>query len=301
MVRRRALAVLSIVAFFAAVGLCQAASELPVYDVATATELFRAIGPNRVIRLTGTEYQLTECADLPEAKNPYVKWEATYEGPQLAVAGVSNLTIQGAGNAPAHLVIEPRVAFVIHFINARNVTVENVRAGHREPGGCQGGVLYFEASENVRVRQSILYGCGTEGVRLQEVKGFSCEETTITDCSYYIMTLLDSTDVTFARSHFTDNAEFDGIRIVRCGNVLFDGCEIRRNGGNTSRYLLNGLFCVFNSDGVKVKDSVIEDNTADYFLIGDKEMELVGTVVRENWFMMGVFKKENFGDEWELF
>lgn len=296
--RRRILTVFIVVAFSVATSLCQAGAKLPIYDAATAAELLRAIGPNRVIRLTGTEYRLTECADLSQDKNPYVSWEKTFDGPQMSVAGVSNLTIRGTGNTPAHLVIEPRYAYVIHFFQTRNLTLENVRAGHTATGYCEGGVFHFEAGKNIRVNRSILYGCGTEGLRLEEVKGFSGDEITIADCSYYIMTVMNSTEVSFVRSIFIDNAEFEGIRIVGCNRVLFDRCEIRRNGSETP--FDTGLFHVFNSDGVTVKDSIIEENTASYLLIGDKEIEWVGTVVRNNRFA-GKFRKATYGQDWEVY
>lgn len=298
MTRRGVLAFLCVVALFAAAGFCRAA-DMPVYEASNAMELLKAIGPDRIIQLTGTEYRLTECADLPDAKNPYVRWEDAYDGPELTVCDVSNLTIRGAGKTPAHLVIEPRYAYVVHFVNARNVALDNVRAGHTEIGYCLGGVLYFESGGNVRVSRSVLYGCGTEGLRLEGVKGFSCRETTVKECSYYIMTLLDSADVSFAGTVMTDNAEFEGIRIAGCRNVLFDGCLIRRNGSDT--ILDTGLFHVFTSEAVKVKDSIIEENTADYFLIGDKEMELVGTVVRNNRFTEGEFRKVKYGDMWRIY
>jgi hypothetical protein len=41
---------------------------------------------------------------------------------------VFNLTIEGIGEEPSQILIEPRYAYVLSFINAENIKINNIKA-----------------------------------------------------------------------------------------------------------------------------------------------------------------------------
>jgi len=154
--------------------------------VASAEEFIKAIGPNRKIILKPGEYNLSQ---LPKGNtnNEYVTWEEVYDGHELVIRNISNLTIVGSEKGTTEIIVEPRYANVLNFINAENINVSNITIGHTPQGECAGGVFYFENSANIEISNSNLYGCGTEGLKLFGVTNLKLIDSKIYECSNGIM------------------------------------------------------------------------------------------------------------------
>ena len=154
-----------------------------------------------------------------------------FDGRQLDLVGVNNLTIRGAGKN-CHIVVNPRYANVINLYRCRNIRLERLTMGHTEEGYCEGGVIYAENSQNITVANCDLYGCGTYGLEAWTCKKIAMESTVIHDCSYGIMQLLGVEDATFTDCDFVRCREFDlvGVR-SDSKNILFKRCRFAQNKG----------------------------------------------------------------------
>jgi hypothetical protein len=265
-----------------------------IITVSTAEELTRAIGPDREIVLKPGTYNLTR-ASGSYTGNEYAYWEEVFDGEQLIIRNVSNLTItrdESGGTAGAvtpEILVEPRYANVITFKNCSNVQIIGLKAGHSpEKGECAGGVLYFEGCSNVEIARSELFGCGTEGLILTDVEDLVFYDSVITDCTYGIMSMSFSKNISFLESSFTENEQYDLINIDNSTDVTFNECIISDNHTLTgdNEYIDYSLFHVFASSDITVSDSTISDNTAQHFLNNKDSIRLQNTVLKNNDFKL---------------
>jgi hypothetical protein len=91
--------------------------------VANARELLQAIGPIRTVLVAPSEYLLSEVAQV---SNPAVSWDKAYDGLELVVSGVSNLTLRAPQGAT--VLASPRYAFTLVFVDCRNLVLEGLAA-----------------------------------------------------------------------------------------------------------------------------------------------------------------------------
>ena len=137
--------------------------EYQIIEVYNVNEFINAIGPNRKIVLKNRDYNLS----VPEEEykpNKYVRWEEEYDGDELVIQNVDNLTIEGLSNTLSNIVVEPRYVNVITFENSNDINIVNIYSGHTpERGECYGGVFRFIDSNRINIENSILFGCGTQG------------------------------------------------------------------------------------------------------------------------------------------
>lgn len=182
--------------------------------VTTVDEFLAAIGPDTEIILNGDLLDLSKARGYGETNTDYYRWSESYDGPELIITRVSNLTIRGSGEDHNTNVISaaPRYANVLTFENCSNVHVAGFTAGHaEEPGYCLGGVLCFQNSENVLVEDCGLFGCGTLGVTGYNSKDIQIVNNDIYDCSV------------------------GGVELNNCDNVNVDGNTFRDLGGPVFR------------------------------------------------------------------
>ena len=109
-----------------------------------------------------------------------------FDGPELAVTGVSGLTLasESGSEADTEIVAEPRYADVIRFEGCSGVGVMDLTMGHTEAGDCSGNVLNFGSCDGIVLCGTDLYGCGVYGVAANETGRLSCFDSTLRDCSY---------------------------------------------------------------------------------------------------------------------
>ena len=255
--------------------------------VTTLEEFLDAIGSGKNVRLDA-EILLSRAVESegdfgyapPDPGNKALRWERAFDGFELVVSGVRNLTIRCGPKGG--LVTAPRYSFVLNFEDCRGITLEGLTAGHTVGGTCEGGVLRFADCKDITIKDCDLYGCGTEGLLLENVDGLAMEGGSIYECTYDIMTALDSKNLTFRGCAFRDNGEYNLVGLADAVGVLFEDCLFEGNRGDvffggtwwgdggcedvtvnncTFRGNVAGVFC--DADAINFEDCVFEDNRFD--------------------------------------
>ena len=154
------------------------------------------------------------------------RWNEEFDGPELIIQNVTNLTIRGSGEERTDKVLScvPRYADVLTFENCANIYVTHITVGHtQEQSQCSGGVLHFVSSQDILVEDCDLYGCGTLGVDADNSLNIQVINNLIHDCSY------------------------GGVQFSRCQNVRVDGNTFRDLG--TDEYP-GSVFRIYDSVNV---------------------------------------------------
>ena len=193
--------------------------------VKTANEFLAAIGPDTEIIVDAQLIDLSKASGYGKDSKTYYAWRDEFDGPELLITGVSNLTIRGAGEDRTAVVIsaDPRYADVLTFENCSNITVFGLTAGHaQEPGACIGGVLCFENSQDILVENCGLFGCGTLGVVAYSSKNMQIVNNEIYECSVGGVEFTNCDAVNVDGNTFRD---LGGpiFRIYDCGTITCNG------------------------------------------------------------------------------
>ena len=181
--------------------------------VSTVDELLSAIAPDTEIILDSEFYDLSTAAGYGEGNAQYYRWEEVFDGVQLTIQDVNNLTIRAEGDIKSHTVsARPRYAHVLNFDNCSAITVEGFTAGHTfEPGSCAGGVLGFFGCQDILVQNCGLYGCGVVGVWSERSKDIQVANCDIYECSWGGIYMVGCQDVSFNGNTFRDlGQDIDG-------------------------------------------------------------------------------------------
>lgn len=179
---------------------CKSASEPEVITVNNATELLKALGDDRTIILNNAEgiYWLTEAIDAAIDENFFDdKWEVpeevgyvmaqdAYDGNELNLINIKNLTIKGADEDNyTKIYVSPQYADVLAFESCTGITLENLQLGHYpEEGSCTGAVLGFNDCDGITINNCDLFGCGMTGIEAIMSRNFKITNSTIRDCSF---------------------------------------------------------------------------------------------------------------------
>lgn len=196
--------------------------------VSTADEFLAAIGPNTEILLNAEFIDLSQATGYGQQGGEYYSWEEGYDGPELRIRNVSNLTIRGTGdNHDANVISSvPRYAFVLTFENCGNIHTVGFTAGHtKEPGYCVGGVLAFRNCQDILVEDCGLFGCGTVGVQGENSKNMQIVNNEIYECSVGGVELSNCDDVNVDGNTFRDLGG-DIFRVYGCGKVTCNGEDV---------------------------------------------------------------------------
>lgn len=210
--------------------------------VSTVDEFLSALAPDTEIILDAEFYDLSTATGYGETNSTYYRWEEVFDGVQLTIQDLSNLTIRAEGeDITAHtLSTRPRYAHVLNFDNCSAITLEGFTAGHTfEPGSCTGGVIGFQGSEDLLINRCGLYGCGVVGVWAEMSKNIQVANCDIYECSWGGIYMVGCKDVTFSGNTIRDlGQEYDGVR--------YDG----------TRFMLHDTRNI-TIDGVKMDDNYI--------------------------------------------
>ncbi len=226
--------------------------------VTTAEELLNAIGSERNILIAAdTEINLTPALNnAANFRTTYRMWmpdataiikgkacivsEEVFDGRQLTLVGFKHLAIRGERNSK--IVVEPRYSFCLRFIDCEECIVDNLTIGHTEGGYCDGGVIGIDGGKANMVTNCDLYGCGTYGLEINGTDGFNMFSSNIHDCTYGIMQLRSSRNVSFTHSDFFNNREFDLIESRGCEGLSFEDCRFFANKGDSPLFSIDNEF-----------------------------------------------------------
>lgn len=264
----------------AVLGTADSSQALKTVTVSSSKELMENIAPNTKIILKAGNYDLLNPKVLT---NKYIKYSEVFDGYEVILNNITNLTLEADAGAKVNLLIDPRYANVLSFNNCSNINISGLVAGHYpDKGACVGGVFKFEDSSNIQINNSDLYGCGIEGLTLNNVKNLQFINSTIRDCSYGVMTINSSSNISFSGSTFKDNKEYYGINVSE-SDLTFDKCTISNNkilGDYSGQY----LFDMDLYSTVKLTNSAIVNNTAKYLTDGGQNFSYKDTTFTGNTF-----------------
>ena len=214
------------------------------------------------------------------SSNEYMEWDYIDYDLNPLIRNLSGLTLRGTPNALGKLLSTSETAFVLCFENCDNITIENISAGHEVPGHCSGGVFYFDGCKDITILGSELFGCGTEGLYLEDVNGFTMSDSVIYECTYSLSTIVDSRNVTFQNTVFRDTGSFGHMfNISESQRVQFDDCKFTDNFvQNNVEFAAEQHYSFFSMDedsrDIEVKNSEFRGNhvpclTDSYMLMFD--------------------------------
>jgi Right handed beta helix region len=228
------------------------------FPVSTVEQFLKAIGSNRTIILEKGNYLLS---DFTETEGEHFSFQEHFNGKELVIEGVTNLTIKGSGNHESHLLTEPTYGNVLIFQDASGIRLENLKAGHGEnKGECVGGVFSFKRSAGIAVENCMLYGSGTEGITAEDCKGLAVHNSAIYGCTYSICTLMACKKVSFTDCRLYENVEFDMVNVSNSKGVVFTDCKFSKNraGDPSTDYSFFNL----NASSVSLDHCTLLDNQA---------------------------------------
>jgi len=279
--------------------------------VSTAEEFVNEIDSNKKIILKPGIYDLSSISHI-DSPDGTITWKEVYDGKELNIKNISNLTIEGAADGKTEIRTSPRYAYIMHFNSVSNINIKNIVAGHDpQDYECDAGVLMFENSQNIAINDSELYGCGSVGIKTYAVKGLTCSGTLIDRCSLRAIDISMSEDIKFSDCKIVDHGAYSNIvYIVGSKSIIFEECEFADNHNftwgffeandsqdilidrcsiynNTNRTIEQGVkgeaVCFFNvtPGSLTLKDSTLMNNKSDY-LMNEKDSVIFDNCTMEN-------------------
>ena len=200
--------------------------------VSTADEFLAALAPDTEIIVDADLIDFSAASNYGKSGGDYYRWDDPFDGPELVIQNLSNLTVRGSGENATDKVLScvPRYADVLTFENCSNIYVTHITLGHtQEPGSCMGGVLHFQNCQSVLAEDCDLYGCGTWGVWGENSLGLQVINNLIHDCSYGGVNFYTCQNVRVDGNTFRNLGDEYGpgnvIRTSDCGNITVDGTD----------------------------------------------------------------------------
>ncbi len=241
--------------------------------VSTVTELIREIRPNEEIHLLGKEYLLENSSeDFPV--NPFVSFNN-----DMGLLLKNLYSFKLIGQNGTRIIMPSPEAAVLSFVDCRECSVSRMSLGHVPlADGCFGPVLNVEKSQGMTVRDTVLFGCGTEGVVLDGVNDFRLVDSTIERCTSGFANLFRS-QAEFIRVRVAANKVWAGFSVNHKSSLLLRACQIFDNELNSSY-----IFDVEEASRIVVSRSMIVGNKGGGLFLKGKDVELQDVQVRENEF-----------------
>lgn len=144
--------------------------EDPTIRVDSVEALLDAIAPGAQIVLAPGRYNLSEftrtAPDDWNAKHNFVQIEDCFDGEEIFIGWVNELSISGETDDPAdtEIVTESRYASVLNFEKCDDLHLSGLTLGHTEGASCSGNVLNLAACMGIELRHMDLFGCGVRGI-----------------------------------------------------------------------------------------------------------------------------------------
>jgi hypothetical protein len=243
-------------------------------------DLLKNISSNKKIFLRQGVYNISNAL---EVSNKNLSWEDTFDGRYPVIRDIEDLSIDA--EVGTFILIEPRYAFVFEFVNCQNIRISNLTLGHTQSGHCVGGVLSFKYTNKIEISDSVLFGCGTIGLELNNVDGLKFERSTIKECTYSIMHIRDSKHIVFSNSVFKDTEEFDLIEIENSKMIEIHNGVISNN--STGEFMPYLFKIIGECSDVRVIDTDIKHNEISELVNDVSAIEFIGCNFKGNDFACG--------------
>ena len=204
------------------------------YHVNTVDEFLSVIGSDRTIILEAELYDLSTASNYGAPGGEHYFWRESYDGPELVISDVHDLTIDAAiepdvtiNTAMRHTITAtPRYASVLSFQYCDDINLLNFTAGHTvEPGACSGGVLSFQNCSTVQVASCRLYGCGILGIDASNSNTFVINSCEIFDCSQGGINMWN-VDGIFLDDCSIHDINGPALNFANCGDKTWNGQSI---------------------------------------------------------------------------
>lgn len=250
--------------------------------VNNAKEFINALGSNKHIILNKNTYNISSQGNY--SPNEKVSWEEVYDGMELTLNSIENLTIEGSGKEPVEIVAEPRYAYIFRLNNCKGITFKNIKAGHTiipNKYECEAGVLSITSSSSISISKCTLYGCGSEGVNAMHTNGLKMEDSIIEKCNLRVMDLFSCSDFIFKNSTFRNCKYQDMFLFYNSKNINFDKCEIKENNSISGSYKYP-LITSNQSKGVKFTNSKFINNKVPILSSADEKIDFTGSTFEGN-------------------
>lgn len=240
-----------------------AAAEQASVTVSSVDEFLEALQSNTEIVLAPGEYNLTTAKRYGRGGGENYHWESVFDGYELILDDIENLTIRGENVFDVVITTEPRYANVLSFMNASNVTIADVTLGHtKEPGSCSGGVLVFFGSDGIEVLGTRMYGCGVRGMDVINSQNVHVDCSDIYECSDGCVYISGSYNVLMENSKFYNCQVWNGVfEVYSSSEVAFINSEVY---GNTRIVEDCGSLIVSDCPSVYLGGLDVHNNTFSY-------------------------------------
>lgn len=207
--------------------------------VSSVQELIEAIGPYTDIIVEPGFYNLSdyieELWDTEGEKwnedHPFVQLRDCYDGVELVIRQLNNLSIRGGDEGVTEIVTDPRYAQVLNFEECSCISLSNLTMGHTKTGECSGNVLDFANCHDITLRNMDLYGCGVYGISCnQNAADLYVYNSIIRDCSYGALEIYGGYGrYEFHNCTLTGSAAYDIYEPCDGSALAFYGCTFGDN------------------------------------------------------------------------
>jgi len=259
-------------------------------EVNSVEDFLEAVKSNREIVLDpeGT-YALEE-----ELKDGEYGEYVEVDGSNIIIKNVENMIIRSKLYDGFQLK-KPDLNYSLEFRDSKSIIIDGLNVINKTIDSKSVSSLFsFVNCKNVYINDTVLSG-SKYGIKMSNVSGLAFDKSSIERCEVGIMNVLDSNNIVFKGSQFTNtNGSSDLINIMSSKNVLFTNCEISNNIvktlGGDSKYQLFNLY--FVEPILLVEDVVIKDNEADYMRVYENSVYFKNTTFENNKFSKGVYEVE---------
>ena len=200
-------------------------------EVSNTEDFITNLSSNNKLVLNAGYYDML---NFNNHNNSKVFKESVFDGEQLIVSDISNVTIVGDNST---LLVNPRYANVICFRNCYNIKMIGLTLGHTpRKGSCMGSVLRFEKCHDIQLDTLELYGCGTYGIEMEDCSNIRTNGVSIYECSYGALKI-DSSDFQFINSMIYDCNKTAGC-IIEATNSQLNFSNVSIHDNHIDNYLI---------------------------------------------------------------
>lgn len=241
-------------------------APLKKVTVNNAQALFDAIGNDVEITLEDGQYDLSTVNGGSGFAEIFDFSEYDMKDRTILIKNVKNLHFVAKNKGKVEWVIPYAFIPVLKIDSGHNISFSGITMGHNvEPGLCEGAVLSAYNVMTLNIDNCDLYGSGTVGLELQMVYSIRVSNTIIRECTYGMMSLMNSNDCIFESCTFKDNTGDNMVKLEYAYGLKFNNSQFINN--QTPKEYGPYEFFRFQDDNqtVSLNNCTFTNCTSDYF------------------------------------